>query len=514
MSMIRKYKSRGLLFGAFLFCISLNGVANVVPNTLFSNNMVLQRGTKVPVWGKADDNENVTVEMCGQKVTTVAKDGKWFVQLQPLKAGGPFELVIKGNNIVTISNVLVGEVWLCSGQSNMERKIGQAMVKKEYLWADEIKNANNYPLIRQYTVPELPSTMPIDDANGKWEICDTGTVKGFTAVGYFFAKKIQENLNVPVGLLFSAYGGSQADRWMSRATMENNPELNYIVREYDSSIKAYPIAMEKYKNDEPKLQERWLADSIKLAAMNKRITYHYHPPTHPDLYGSCGGLYNGMLHPLIPYGIKGILWYQGESDRGKAKLYRPKFKGIIDEWRKDWNNSELPFLFVQLPGYKDYNPEIREAQYLIWKTVPKTSMVVVLDYGDSTNMHPINKKPVGERLALAARAIAYNQKVAYAGPVYKSMKVLGNKIELSFDFVYSGFDVHGDTLSDFVIAGNDRKFVPAKAEIKGDKIIVSAEGVDNPVAVRYGWRFMPTINLYNKEGLMAAPFRTDDWEKK
>ena len=502
-------KSILVLFSVFLF--SLSAFSNVKPNTLFSDNMVLQQGVKVPVWGKADENETVTVEFCGQKVSVVAKDGKWFVQLTPLKIGGPFEMIIKGQNTIKITNILVGEVWLCSGQSNMERRMEQAMVKREYLWKEEMSHAN-FPKLRQYTVPPIPSTTKVEDANGKWDVCDSITVRKFTAVGYFFAKQLSKDLKTPVGLVYSAYGGSQADRWISRVAMENNPELKSVVADYDNSIKQYTASLEKYKLQEPALLNKWREDSIVAKAEKKPLKGKPHAPNHPDQYGACAGLYNGMLYPLIPFAMKGVLWYQGESDRMRWKLYEHLFTELIADWRNKWNQPEWPFLFVQLPGFKDYPPEIRETQMKVWQKTQNTAMVVVSDFSDSTNMHPVNKKPVGERLELAALAIAYKQEISYSGPVYKSMKIKGNSIELSFDL--NNLNMKGDKLNDFVIAGEDQIFLPAAALIKGNKVIVSSPLVANPVAVRMGWKGMPNINLCNKEGLLAPPFRTDNFEKK
>lgn len=500
-----------ILIITLCFLVSLNALAEVKTNTLFSNNMVLQQGVVVPVWGTADENEAVSVEFCGQKVTAVTKDGKWFVQLQALKSGGPFEMTVTGQNSIKISNILVGEVWICSGQSNMERKLGLTGGQKPIVdWQNEAKDAANYPQIRQYAVPKTPSTVKVDDAKGKWAICDSITVKNFSAVGFFFARSLTQNLkNVPVGLLFSAWGGTPAEKWTTRATMEGNDELKMIVEAYDKSILDFPAALEKFKLNEDSLLTKWKADTTAAKAANKSLPRKPSAPVDPFKSGNCGGLYNGMIAPLIPYAIKGAIWYQGEANQGRAKQYQTLFPAMISDWRKGWNMGNFPFYFVQIAPHKDQSPEIREAQLLTLKKSPNTAMAVIVDYGDSADIHPANKRPVGERLALAARALNYQQKVAYSGPIYSSMEIKANTAILSFDYVNKGLEVKGDGLTDFVISGDGKNFVPATAVIKGKTVIVSSELVTTPVAARMGWSKVPHINLFNKDGLPASPFRTD-----
>ncbi len=483
-----------------LFGLKANGT--VKPNSLFTNNMVLQNGVEVPVWGTASENETVTVEFCSQHVTTVAKEGKWFVKLKPLKIGGPFEMTIKGNNVIKIGNVLVGEVWLCSGQSNMERKLGLRNFQKPILnWRNEVLDAYNYPQIRQYSML----------AENKWEVCDSTTAKNFTAVGYFFAKALTQKLKVPIGLLFSAVGGAPAESWTSRAALENNPELSDIVQRYEKSIVDYPEALKRFNIQKDTLLQKWIVDSTKIVALGKPVCPWYKPapPREPTKTGFCGGLFKTRIEPLIPYAIKVVIWYQGEQDHLKAKQYQTLFPVMIADWRSQWNIGNFPFLFVQIAPFNGIVPEIREAQLLTLKKTVNTAMVVTVDCGDSTDIHPNNKKLVGERLALAARAVAYTEKVVYSGPLYSSYKVMGNSIEISFEHVHKGLVAKGGELKDFVIAGADKKFVPAKDVIKGSKIIVSSNKVLQPIAVRMGWKNAPEVNLYNKNGLPASPFRTD-----
>jgi len=491
--------------------LHLSGKAAVKPNSLFSSNMVLQSGLLVPVWGKADEGEKVTVEFAGQTLSTVAQNGKWMIKLNPLNVSStPQEMKISGSNTIVIKNILVGEVWLCSGQSNMERQLGLRPPQKPILnWQEEAQDAKNYPQIRQYFVAKQATDTKVEDANSKWVVCDTTSVKSFSAVGYFFGRSLTQQLKVPIGLLFSSVGGTQAEKWTSRPAMENNPELKSIVEKYDQSILDFPEVLAKYKLNEDSLLAKWRADTTAARIAKKSIPKKPVAPIEPKKSGDCGGLFNGMIAPLVPYAIKGAIWYQGESNQQNAKQYQTLFPAMIADWRTRWNSGEFPFLFVQVAPYMGMKPEIRESQLISWQKTPNTAMVVTVDYGDSADIHPAIKKPVGERLALAARALAYKQKVAYSGPIYKSMEVKGNIIELSFDHINKGLMVKGDKLTDFVIAGADKKFVPANAIIKGNKVIVSSDKVQNPVAVRMGWANVPHVNLFNCDGLPASPFRTD-----
>jgi sialate O-acetylesterase len=497
------------LFTLCLIC--LDAFANVTPNSLFTNNMVLQQGVTVPVWGKASENEKVTVEFCGQKVSTITKEGKWFIKLRPLKSGGPFVMTIKGQNTLIVTNVLVGEVWICSGQSNMARKLGVQEYQPDITDRQiTVNDAVNYPHIRQYFVPLKGSETKYEDANSNWVVCDTNTVKDFTAVGYFFARDLSKrNKNVPVGLINSSWGGTAAEKWTSRAALEGNPELKYIVEKYDKSVLTYPKDLENYNKHKDSILEAWKVASAKARKNGNTVPMKPESILDPTKNGGCGGLYNAMIAPLIPYAIKGVIWYQGESDKWKAKQYQTLFPLMISDWRKDWKIGDFPFLFVQVAPYNSMFPEIRESQLLCLKKTVNTAMAVTVDCGVADKIHPPDKKTVGERLALAAEALAYNKKLAYSGPLYSSMQVKGNSIVLSFDHLNDGLIVKGESLTDFVIAGVDKKFVPAKAVIVGDTIIVSAESVSNPVAVRMGWANVPNITLYNKNGLPASPFRTD-----
>jgi sialate O-acetylesterase len=444
--------------------------ADVKPNGLIADGMVLQRDMKVPLWGTADEGEKVTVKFQDQEVSAAAKDGKWEVQLDKLKAGGPFEMTIAGKNTLQLKNVLVGEVWIASGQSNMEMSVAGAANAKA-----AIEQSAN-PMIHLFTVPKKPAAEPQTDVQGKWEECGPDTVRGFSAVAYFFGKDLQKALGVPVGLIHTSWGGTVAEAWTSHGMLEAHPELKGLAKKYDQAAAA--------KNPN--------GSSV---------------------------LFNGMIAPLVPYAIRGAIWYQGESNAGRAYQYRTLFPAMIRDWRHHWHEGPFPFLFVQLAPFQKIEKqpqesawaELREAQLLTAMHIPETAMAVITDLGDEKDIHPNRKAPVGGRLALAALALAHHRKIEYSGPVYDGMKVEGDKVELSFKHVGSGLEAKGGRLEGFTIAGKDRKFVNAEAEARGDKVIVWSPQVREPVAVRYGWANYPVVNLYNKQGLPASPFRTDDF---
>ena len=484
--------------------------ASVKPNSLFCDNAVLQRGVSVPVWGTADNNEKITLEFAGQKLSTTAANGTWMIKLKPLKAGGPFEIVITGNNKIILKNILVGEVWLCSGQSNMERQLGprggQKLIDN---WRDEVLDAVNYRNIREFALPHVTSTQPQKEVNAKWAVCDTISVKNFSAIGFFFGRELCKKYKVPIGLIHSSWGGTPAEKWTSRAVLESNPELKVLVDDYDKAIHDYPSKLEEFKKNESEILKKWTSDTTLARQNNKPLPRKPTIPVDPEKSGDCGGLYNAMIAPLIPYAIKGVIWYQGETNSGRAKQYRTLFPAMINDWRNRWNNNQLPFLFVQIAPHRSITPELREAQLLAWQKLPQTSMIVTTDIGDSADIHPTHKRPVGERLALAARAIAYKESIEYTGPVYESMKITDGKTVLIFSHKGTGLVAKDGDLKGFVIAGADKKFVPATAIINGDKVIVSAVSIKEPIAVRYGWKNSPDVNLFNKENLPASPFRTD-----
>jgi len=497
-----------ILFLTLSFSITATN-AEVKPNSLFSDHMVLQRNVAVPVWGTAADGEKVTVSFNGQTVSTTAANGRWMIKLEKLKAGGPYTMTVAGTNTISINDVLVGEVWLCSGQSNMERQLGPRPPQQPIAgWEKEVSEAN-YPQIRQYFVPEKYTPTPLTDIGSKWETCSPETVKNFSAVGYFFARDLYKEVNVPVGILFSAYGGTPAEHWTSKAALEADPELKNLVDDYLKAVKGYPMALNKYKENEKMFLIKFREDSAKAAEENKPIPKKPMPPSDPVTSRSIGTLYNAMIAPMIPYAIKGICWYQGEANNGRTKQYVPLLSAMISSWRKDFEQGDVPFLIVQIAPYKDMSPEIREAQLIITQKVDNTALIVTTDVGDSADIHPPHKKEVGARLAIAAEALAYGKKIEYSGPVYQSIKIENDKAELSFTHTGKGLVSKDGELKGFTIAGADSVFMPASATIKGNKVIVSNSMIAKPVSVRYGWSNVPNVNLYNKEGLPATPFRTD-----
>lgn len=486
-----------------LFIVALiagNVRADVKLPALISDGMVLQQGIDVPLWGWADEGESVTVEFQNQKVAATTKDGKWMVRLKPLKVGGPFTLTISGKNKIELKNVLVGEVWICGGQSNMQWRLNQTDNAEA-----EIASAK-YPMIRLFTVPRLEVDTPVTDVKAGWKEASPETVPTFSAIGYYFGRDLHKARNAPVGLINNAVGGSPAESWTSAGVLNGDAEYKQFAAEYPKRMERYEQALAKYREDAEKAK----AENKPAPGPPGR------PPSKPWMPS---GLYNGMLAPLAPYAIKGVIWYQGESNATRAYQYRRLFPTMISNWRAIWGQGEFPFLFVQLAafgpngqklGESDW-AELREAQLMTLSASPKTGMALAIDVGNYDDIHPRNKQPVGARLALAARAVAYGEKIVHSGPVYKSMKIEGAKVSLSFNHTGGGLEARGGELKGFIIAGEDKVWREAKAEIKGKRVIVYSPEAPKPVAVRYGWMKFPTCNLYNKEGLPATPFRTDDW---
>jgi len=631
---------------------------------IFSDHMVLQRGIKVPVWGWAPPGETVTVSLAGTKARAVADpSGRFQVRVGPLPAGGPHTLTVAGGNTITVNDVLVGEVWLASGQSNMQMTVGGC------LRAEEEIAAADHPTIRQFRVPVRGTFEPQADTKGTWTVCSPKTVKGYSAVGYFFARDLQQRLKVPIGILNCSLGATRVQTWTSPEVLRQFPACAARlaaarnIRDNLPQLQAdYEEALAKYKAQwkaqvEKVLDARsaealadpatdtgdwptmpipgnweagglpgfngavWFHKDVDLPASwaGKDIVLHLGPidemdvtwfngtrvgglgsleplnvrhwshprryrvggalvkagrnvirirvidtrgngglwgqpghllrvqragddegagiplagrwrykagaslpsaPSKPFHMNLPGVLFNGMVHPLIPYGIRGAIWYQGEANASQADLYARLFPAMIRDWRQRWGQGQWPFLFVQLANYKaaidepgsSTWAELRDAQRKSL-SVPNTAMAVTIDIGDATDIHPKNKQDVGRRLALAARAVAYGEdELTHAGPLYRSMKIEGGKIRVAFDHTGGGLVARGGPLRRFAIAGKDRRFVWARAEIDGDSVVVWSPDVPHPVAVRYAWADNPAgCNLYNRAGLPASPFRTDDW---
>ncbi len=475
---------------------------------VFGHNMVLQAHARVPVWGWADPGEEVHVLVGNQlKKTQAGDDGRWRVDLDPLEYG-PVRFVVEGSNRIELNNVLVGEVWVCSGQSNMEWPVVRAMnAEKEIA-------AANYPEIRLFKVAKVVAPKPLEDTEGHWAICTPESVRNFSAVGYFFARELHQRLGVPIGMIQSAWGGTPAEAWTSRQALAADPQLQPILKRWDAILANYDQAFRRYQQ----ALKQWQARARAARQAGKPVPRRPRPPRGPNHPHRPAGLYNGMIKPIVPFAIKGVIWYQGESNASRAYQYRTLFRTMIRDWRRTWAQGDFPFLFVQLANFRARKPEpgesdwaeLREAQLLALGE-PNTGMAVAIDIGEANDIHPRNKQEVGRRLALAALAIAYGKDVVYSGPIFKRAELEGNKIRLYFDHVDGGLIAKGDELRGFAIAGEDRRFVWAKARIEGDTVVVWSEEVEKPVAVRYGWADNPDCNLYNKAGLPASPFRTDDW---
>lgn len=463
----------------FLLMIVSEASAKIILSPLFSDNMVLQQKDNVALWGKSEADKNVliTTSWNKKKITTKADaNGNWKIKVGTPNAGGPYTITFNDGQELVLNNILIGEVWLCSGQSNMEMPLGGWGKIKNYI--EEIKAAN-YPNIRLLTVKKSTSTQPLTEATFKtgWQSCSPQTVADFSAVAYFFARNIQQHHNIPIGLIHSAYSGTPAEAWTSGPSLKKMPDYNSMV------------------------------DVISSKPGNPN---NPHIPT---------VLFNAMINPILPYGIRGVIWYQGEGNAAKAHQYKTLFPLLINDWRQKWNNPLMPFYFVQLANFKEVQQspgesdwaELREAQ-LKTLALPKTGMAVAIDLGEEKDIHPKNKQDIGLRLALIARNKIYKEKITFSGPIYKSYKAEGNKIILSFHYTDRGLRSKGsDDLKGFAIAGNDKKFYWAKAAIKNNKIIVWSPEVKEPVAVRYAWAINSICNLYNGAGLPASPFRTDTW---
>lgn len=492
----RAFRIALILWTAGGLCSTAHGLVRV-PG-LFSDHMVLQQGRRVPVWGTANNDEVIVVTFRGQTKQTTTKNGHWSVWLDALKAGGPDTLKITGENSLVFQDVLVGEVWICSGQSNMEWPLSRS-----YQPAPEIAGAAN-PSLRLFTVPKLKAEAPTDEVKAVWQRCEPETVPNFSAVAYYFGRDLQKARNVPVGLIHTSWGGSPAEVWIRRTVLEANPQYaRHILGGYETNFHQYQDNLRRFQEEEAE------AKKAGRALQRNRPGAPWRPTE----------LYNGMIAPIIPYAIAGAIWYQGESNAGRAQQYQNLFRDMIQNWRRDWGQGDFPFLAVQLapfkaireePGESDW-AELREAQLLATKTLPNVGIAVITDVGDEKDIHPSKKEPVGARLALAARGIAYREKIPFSGPVFKSMKIENGEAVLAFDHTNGGLEAREGELTGFTIAGADRKFVRAKARIVGDKVQVSHPGGKAPEAVRFGWADFPVVNLWNKAGLPASPFRTDHY---
>ncbi|MES2309425.1 MAG: sialate O-acetylesterase [Verrucomicrobiota bacterium] len=497
------------LLGVILMSVHLMGEVTLPAS--ISSKMVIQREMPVPIWGLASAGEEVTVAFNGQTVKATANaDGKWMVKLAPMKEGGPFSMTITGQNTVVIEDVLIGEVWFCSGQSNMAFTL-----KNDQDAEKEIPQCKN-PDIRFFVTDETVADSPQFTVKGKWSECNPKSVGSSSAIAYYFGKQLQSNLNVPIGLLQSAYGsGTSADAWMDKAILQKDPDFKPILDRWAQDVATYPANWEEYQKQKQQFDK----------ASEAAIAIGAKPPKAPLIpRGKLGsretpsGCFYGMLKPHVPYAIRGVIWYQGESNDHYGFQYRKLLPALIQSWREMWGEGEFPFLIVQLPNLNLRIPpappawaEIREAQFLTYKNVINTALVTTIDIGDPNVFSFKNKRPVGERLAVAAMGRVYGKTDEWMGPIYKSQKVESGKIRLTFDHIGRGLTSSEGALKGFKIAGDDKNFFPAEAVIDGDTVVVSNFQTNDPVSVRYAWEDNPQCTLFNKEGLPASPFRTDDW---
>ncbi len=529
-----------------LTSISSAAFAEVTLPAIFADQMVLQRDAAIPVWGTAAPREKVTVELGAQSLTaTAGPDGKWSVTLAPIKASmDPFELKAGSR---TIHDVLVGEVWLAGGQSNMGYPVSSLPDS-----ADVLAQATD-PALRFFTVTKKTAAEPQPDLAGKWEASTPQTAKGFSAVGYFFARELRRKLNCPVAVINASWGGTPIETWISIAALQKDPPLTSTLQSWDKAVQQHakiaadPSLAAQYETD----LKRWRKEvepvfNAATKAWNANPTGPKPTPSSPEPQnpdpmgmpspsrrpGTPSISYNAMVAPIAGYAMQGVIWYQGEANGGAGLAYRELFPRLIQAWRAAWK-AEFPFLFVQLPANgKDTTPVatagwpwLREAQQMTLRE-PRTGMAIAIDVGNPNDVHPARKIEVGQRLALQARRVAYSETLVASGPLYGSYKIESGKIRVSFTETGSGLTpgqapwrapgvepLPTDHLTGFYIAGEDHQWVAAEAKLDGASVVVSSPEVPNPVAVRYGWANSPRCNLYNQQGLPAAPFRTDDWAK-
>jgi sialate O-acetylesterase len=663
-----KYFNLSLALFTFVNIFALSSAsADVTLSVLIGDNMVLQQDAKVPIWGKAASGENVTVEFLGQThVVTTSKNGSWEIRLNPLKAGGPYTMTIRGRNTIILKNILVGEVWVASGQSNMD------MFVIGCLNGDKEISAAKYPRIHLFNVDHTPAIAPTKDLmkTPGWSECSPASVPYFSAAAYFFGRKLHKDLNVPIGLINSSWGGSNAETWTPAQAFNTHPSLRPIYQQLilnpsksrEGGRKAYvkvlhdwevtthrndpgnkgvelgwaktdfdaigwktvqvPGVWENYGPDWEQLDgvvwfrknveipASWSGKNLYLdlgvlddfdttyfngkqvgaigsetpaywAAVRKYVVpgalvkagknviavrifdhfmdggfkggnltlgpvaggkpislagpwpakiEHKSQPIYPEYrkpvdngipgdYNTPTALYNGMIFPVIPYAIRGVIWYQGESNAGQGESYSVLLTALIEGWRNAWGQGDFPFLVVQLANFLARQPQptddawahLRAGQAKAVREVKNSGLVVTIDVGDAADIHPKNKQAVGHRLALAAEYITYGWKIPYSGPVYRSMTQEGNRIRVKFDHTDGGLVVKGNKLEGFAVAGETKKFVWAQARVEGDTVVVWADAVPKPVAVRYAWAYNPAATLYNAADLPAVPFRTDGW---
>ena len=486
----------------------LRSSANVMLAPLFTDHAVLQRDIAVPVWGQAAPGEKITVRFRGQSLwTTADAAGHWTVRLAPLSATAEgADLVVAGATTITLHDLVVGEVWLASGQSNMEWPLSLSRHGREET------AAAHFPLVRHIRIEHEPADQPAATVKtGGWQAATPETAGSFSAVGYFFARALTEKLGVPVGIIHSSWGGTPIESWLAEPVLRTTKAWAGFDAKWQEALKVFPEALAKY----PALDVAWhQADEAARTTGKPNSLPWPHPPVGPGTAYAPGGLFNGMIAPLVPYALRGALWYQGESNVENAAEYPELLAAMIRDWRAHWAQGDFPFYFVQLPNFADGNPagrkwaEFRGAQATAL-ALPNTAMAVTIDVGDPGDIHPIHKQPVGERLALIAAANTYHLPVEWAGPVFQAVAREGPGLRVKFTQA-AGLLVHKTPPTGFEIAGPDGVFQVADARIEGETMFVSALAVPEPVSLRYAWTNSPDACLYNKAGLPAAPFRWDN----
>ena len=496
---------RFLLLSLLYAALSTGLWADTRLPAVFGDHMVIQRDMPVHVWGWADPGEAVSVTFRGQDASAVASaDGSWEVYLEPAGAGGPYELAIQGKNSIQINDILVGDVWVGSGQSNMAWQVQRSNDAEQEIAAAK------YPGMRYFKVALTTAGAPKDDVEGEWRIVTPETAGELSAVAYFFARHLHKQLDVPFGIIQSAWGGTPAEAWTSSRTLAAEPELAALVAEMKkAAVAAKPV----YEARLAAWQER----AAKAKAAGTEIPRQPPQPREMRESQSPSMLFNAMIAPLTPFPIRGAIWYQGENNagRGQGLLYRRLFRSMIEDWRREWGQGAFPFLFVQLANFGRVPEtatwaELREAQAMALGLV-RTGMAVTIDIGNSTDIHPRNKQDVGLRLALAARAIEYGEHdLEYSGPAFRQATKEGSSLRLWFDHAGSGLQARDGELEGFELAGSDGKFVEADAQIAGSTVVVTSAAVNAPVQARYAWAADPKGNLFNGAGLPASPFRTMD----
>ena len=487
------------LVAAVLIGSAGNATADVRLPNIFSDSMVLQRDQENRVWGHADAGEKVTVTIAGQSHQTVADaEGNWLVVLSPLTVGDPLELTVKGKNEITFADVLVGEVWICSGQSNMAWTVNNSND------GDLERAAARFPQIRMINFPQVGAQEPVwTHENRSWMVCSPETVGRFSAVGYFFGRQLHQTINVPIGLINNAWGGSACEGWINRDLLKAEPVFGPMLTRWTKIREQYDALKSKPSLNDDEQKE--------LTELKRKLRGNHNP----------SNIYNGVLKSHLGYGIRGAIWYQGESNASRAWQYRTLFPLMISSWRDEWGQGDFPFYWVQLADFYSEKPEpgesswaeLREAQTMTMDKLANTGEAVIIDTGEASDIHPKDKHTVGRRLARWALARDYGVDIPCQSPRYRAMELSGNSITLTFDHVGTGlrtFDVR--EVRGFAVAGTDQQFVWADARILQDgRIEVSSDRVADPVAVRHGWADNPVVNVFNNAGLPLTPFRTDDW---